>query len=182
MLLQLSRYQKDIRNNIHPIKGFNYWVMHFSAKLNTRICTILIELINILIKMVYFLCDEKKKLLKIGVYRLSTIIIGKLRIYYPDLEIVKSQKILGVFCDIYIPEYRLGFIFKVTYNNEMKIKQAILDKIRTCTNNDIKLYVFDIDQNDKFPKKKIMKLTYEIYGKIEKQIFLKNSFLMNNFN
>ena len=182
MLLQLSRYQKDIRNNIHPIKSFNYWGMHISAKINTKICTILIKLINFLIKTVYFLCDEKKKLFEIGVYHLSTDIMKKLNEYYPNLIIIKSKKIFNMNCDIYIPELKLGFLFRVARGTDNKIKQNILNKIKTCSDNNINLFVFDVDANGRFTKKKMLMLTYEIYARIEKQTYLNNCFLMKNFN
>ena len=53
MLLQLNRYQKDIRNNIHPIKCFTYWGVTISAKINRNVCNGLIKIINCLMFILY---------------------------------------------------------------------------------------------------------------------------------
>ena len=85
-------------------------------------------------------------------------------------------------CDIYIPELKLGFLFRVARGTDNKIKQNILNKIKTCSDNNINLFVFDVDANGRFTKKKMLMLTYEIYARIEKQTYLNNCFLMKNFN
>ena len=74
----------------------------------------------------------------------------------------------------------MGFIFKETYD-ENGIKHEILNKISTCRHNNINLYVFDINEIGKFTTEKVLMLTYEIAGQIEKQMFLNSSFLINNF-
>jgi len=180
MLLQVNRYQKDISNNVHPIKCFNYWGVTISAKINRNICNSLIKIINSLMIILYSLCDKKKKILKIGVYGLTSKIVKKLNKQYPNLDIIKSKKTSNIYYDIFIPELNMGFIFKEIYNDN-GIKQEILNKIKTCKSNNINLYVFDTIEMGKIDKYAAQILTYEIAGQIEKQIFLNNSFLMNNF-
>lgn len=113
----------------------------------------------------YFLIDKEKRKRK----KLSQFICRELRKSTPDLTIKESEKnILNFTLDIYIASLKLGFIFRKLYINpyDVEIKSGISKKINTCKENDIKLYVLDIDEFIGFDKTRILLCSNEILSKI----------------
>jgi hypothetical protein len=99
--------------------------------------------------------------------RFSLLIIKELYKRMPDIIAIQSDdKINGIYFDIYIPSLKLGFIFKKLHNKDIISKEGVLKKIDMCNHNNIKLYVFDINEIGEYNNSRAIDYATEIMKKI----------------
>jgi len=139
---------------------FNYFISETASKYK-----------EILLQSIPLFFHNNKMKRKIKKQKLHRFIVGELKKRLPNLIITqKEDEFLDINFDIYIPSLKIGFIIRKIYNNNLEIKHDIFNKINICKQNNINLYVLDINEFEVFNRKLGINYTNEIYNKIIKEI------------
>lgn len=192
MLLQIDKYQYNALKNDEfvPIKcnncGKNFHKKKHQVELvltknnhnKYNFCSINCNIENFIWDIIRLFSNKEKCILrniinnpitkgKLIKKRFSLLIIKELHKRMPDIIVIQSDnKINGICYDIYIPSLKLGFVFKKLHNNDNNLKEGVLRKIDTCTQNNIKLYVFDTNEIGEYNSDRAYDYATEIMKKI----------------